>query len=284
MKVLGSIAGALACAWLMVSCGGGVETPAMHDQQASPGVVVGEPAPGTTPVSTELFARAARAEACAGLRNRLFLIDGKRVFWDRAGNCADNSYAQRLYGATPDALLCSAADSIAGPRVACSDESARVMFDTIRANLDRADLGLGRDHKVEPLAVVPAGPGQLVLRELERSTRSLVTQPRNVVVRDAAAFTALWAEHSAERIAAPQVDFSRSMVIAVFTGTRPNGCYSTEITGVFRADGKLTVQRTDWEPGSGAICTMALVNPAHMVVVEHSDDAVEFSAQARLLN
>ena len=65
------------------------------------------PRPRST-IPTELFVARAREEVCAGTRNRLFVIDGKQVFWDRAGNCGDNSYAQRLYGATPDVLLCSA--------------------------------------------------------------------------------------------------------------------------------------------------------------------------------
>ncbi|MGZ8289238.1 MAG: protease complex subunit PrcB family protein [Telluria sp.] len=381
----------------------------MRDQHATPGVVIGEPAPNGAPVSTGLFTALAREEACAGTRNRLFVIDGMQVFWDRAGNCGDNSYAQRLFGATPDALLCETMDSIAGPRTSCKDEASRGLFNTILANLDRDDLGLGKGHKVEALAFLPqngasiafaplvedaysgihaarnvvirdaaayarlwaehangrspapemprvnfsthmlagvfsgngpngcrriqvtkvisgadnivvsyeernlatfaicteaaSAPMQLVAiprseaavnfvsitpvhqmyRELDRSTRSMIAQPRNVVVKDAAGFSALWAEHSGNASPAPDIDFSRSMVIGVFAGTRSNGCYSNEITDIYRENGKLTVVHTEWQPGAGAACTMALVNPAHLVVVPRSDDPVEFSAQVRVL-
>ena len=70
------------------------------------------------------------------------------------------------------------------------------------------------------------------------------------------------------RMPAPQVDFSRLMVIGVFMGSRSNGCYATGIDSVVRAGGKMTVSRTDTEPGPGVICTLAIVSPAHLVVVE----------------
>lgn len=393
---------------LLSSCGGGGDVAGLPDQQASPGVTVGPPAPAASTIPAELFFTRAREEECADVRNRLFVIDGKQVFWDRAGSCGDNSYAQRLYGATPEALLCSALDSIAGPQVRCDDPGARAMFDTILKNLHSPDLGLGSAHKVEllsfqpeqrepvamtavaedafsgihdarnvvvrdaaawaslwaahssgrspapemprvdfnthmlvavfagqsgngcrqvridkvssgsgklvvsfeerdlatfaictqaassPMAVaaiprsdavvefVNINPVQLAFKELDRSSRSLVAQPKNVVVRDAAGFAALWAEHGGV-MPLPQVDFARHMVIGVFLGSRPNGCHSTAIDSVVRANGKITVARTDTEPGPGVMCTLAIVHPAHIVMVERSEAPVEFTSQIKAL-
>src|ERR1043165_10163785 len=73
-------------------------------------------APDTAP-----FVELARQADCAGTRNRLFVIDRTMVFWDHAGNCPDNSYAQRLYGPTPQALLADLHDSIAGPGTRVTD-------------------------------------------------------------------------------------------------------------------------------------------------------------------
>lgn len=393
---------------LLSSCGGGGDVAGLPDQQASPGVTVGPPAPAASTIPAELFFTRAREEECADVRNRLFVIDGKQVFWDRAGSCGDNSYAQRLYGATPEALLCSALDSIAGPQVHCDAPGARAMFDTILKNLHSADLGLGSAHQVEllsfqpeqrepvamtavaedafsgihdarnvvvrdaaawaslwaahssgrspapevprvdfnthmlvavfagqsgngcrqvridkvssgsgklvvsfeerdlatfaictqaassPMAVaaiprsdavvefVNINPVQLAFKELDRSSRSLVAQPKNVVVRDAAGFAALWAEHGGV-MPLPQVDFARHMVIGVFLGSRPNGCHSTAIDSVVRANGKITVARTDTEPGPGVMCTLAIVHPAHIVMVERSEAPVEFTSQIKAL-
>ncbi len=89
---------------------------------------------------------------CADIHNRLFLIDDQLVFWDIAGNCADASYSQILFGSTPDEILCRLNDSIAGPMKSCDDESYQEMFDTITANLDQPDLGLGEAHTVEAVS------------------------------------------------------------------------------------------------------------------------------------
>jgi hypothetical protein len=95
------------------------------------------------------FKKMARASGCADIRNRLFLIDDQLVFWDRAGNCADGAYSETLYGSTPDRVLCILHDSIAGPVTSCGDERNQDTFDTMTANLDKLDLGLGPGHTVQ---------------------------------------------------------------------------------------------------------------------------------------
>jgi len=94
------------------------------------------------------FIELAKDAACAGKRNRLYAIDNTLVFHDTAGDCSDASFAENLFGATPDDLLCQYADNIAGPQKSCPDPTYAAMFDVIIANLDRPDLGLGSDHKV----------------------------------------------------------------------------------------------------------------------------------------
>ena len=100
-------------------------------------------------VDLAAFKQLARTEPCADIRNQLFLIDDQLVFWDVAGNCADASYSQTLYRSSPDQVLCAAHDSIAGPMTNCQDEQYRALFDTITANLDQPDLGLGSQHTVQ---------------------------------------------------------------------------------------------------------------------------------------
>ena len=135
----------------LAACGGGGV--ALTDRQAGQGVAAAAPASGA-PVAADFIAMA-QAATCANQSNRLFMIDKKMVFWDRAGSCADNSYGRTLYGATPQQVLCSVSDSIAGPRTSCGDEASRSLFTTITGNLDKSDLGLGSSHQVEPIAVPP---------------------------------------------------------------------------------------------------------------------------------
>lgn len=143
----------LAAALALAGCGGGSGAEPAPDKQAGQGVAVGEPN-GAMPVTADFVARAQEA-ICADQRNRLFMIDKRMVFWERAGNCPDNAYGRTLFGSTPQSVLCSVTDSIGGPQTNCTDEQARALFNTIVANLDKSDLGLGSGHQVETMVVPP---------------------------------------------------------------------------------------------------------------------------------
>ncbi len=109
-------------------------------------------------------------------------------------------------------------------------------------------------------------------RTLERGGFSGEAQERTVVVRDAAAWQALWAQHAGTgpgAVTAPQVDFTRQLVVGVFLGRKPSGGYAVEVQRLER-DGRdvlLAVQRT--APAPGAIVTTVLTAPFHLVVVDH---------------
>jgi hypothetical protein len=237
---------------------------------------VGEPNGGVPVVSQ--FIRMAQDEGCADIRNRLFVIDGKQVFYDRAGNCPDMGYRQALYGLAPELLACEASDSIAGPRTFCADDKSRALFDTILKNLDKADLGLA-GHKVEQVTFLPKAGTAIAFETIASDSYSGVAQARTVVVKDAAAFGKLWAEHGKYRIPppdAPKVDFGHQMVLAVFDGAQPNGCRSMSVTGVVSAGDRIVLAYAESELQTFAVCTEALVQPMQMVVVERSDAPVEF--------
>jgi len=95
------------------------------------------------------FKQMVREAPCADISNRLFLIDGELVFWQREGNCADAAYTYTLYGSTPDQVLCTLYQTIGGPVEEFRDEQYRELFDTITSNLDNPDLGLGAEHTVD---------------------------------------------------------------------------------------------------------------------------------------
>lgn len=99
------------------------------------------------------FRDLARNSDCTDIKNRLFLIDGRLVLWDRQGNCPDASYVVRLSDEKVDHVLCELRDSIAGPVKECQESDYAEMFDTITANLDKPDLGLGPAHTVTPVAL-----------------------------------------------------------------------------------------------------------------------------------
>lgn len=97
------------------------------------------------------FVELARRGECSGTRNRLFVIDDQLVFHDSAGNCADASYGEVLYGKSVDDVLCSYTDSIAGPRKSCRNPKYAGLFEIIITHLNERDLGLGPRHTVRRL-------------------------------------------------------------------------------------------------------------------------------------
>lgn len=127
-KTVGATLAAVAVAALSVTaCGGDPEAPT---------------------VATADFVAMAKAAECREIHNRLFLIDGKNMLWDVAGNCPGMSPVVKLYSTTPSDLLCSQTGMEFGTITVCQVASARDMFNTITRNLDKPDLGLGAAHQV----------------------------------------------------------------------------------------------------------------------------------------
>jgi hypothetical protein len=93
--------------------------------------------------------------ACPNARCRFFLIDNSLVFWELAGkeNCkyvTAGGRIYRLYGKTPDKLLCSYQGETGSFWTVehYETKAAHGMLDTIRANLSDSELGLGKNHDV----------------------------------------------------------------------------------------------------------------------------------------
>lgn len=97
-------------------------------------------------IDVDGFRRLAREATCSESANRLYVIDDRYVFWRREGNCPDNAFAHTLFGRSPEDILCRTGDSIAGPMTSCVKGAPRALFDTVRANMDREDLGLSPDR------------------------------------------------------------------------------------------------------------------------------------------
>ena len=260
------LAGALA-----LSACGGTGGGSTSTTQSSAGFAVGEPSPtAQIPVAAD-FAKMARGSACSGTRNRVYIIDQKQVFWDRADlMCADSSYSQQLFGATPQTPLCSYGDSIAGPRETCTDDKYKAQFDTMRANLGKPDLGLGSGHTVEEVAVLPVDGSALTATRLSADNYSGVSKAQNVVIRDEQALRTLWDAHNAGRTPVPKmpmVAFSTQMVLGVFLGTQASGCTSVDITFAGISGGKIVVDYQVALQKTFAVCTESLTAPMVLVTV-----------------
>lgn len=279
MKQAVSVFGpAILAAALLSACGGGGDAGAggveLH------GIAVGEPA-ASAPVARDAFIKMASQPGCNDIRNRLYVIDDKQVFWDVAGNCADAAYSRTLYGPQPQLRLCSSGDSIAGPRTSCDDERYRDMFDTILKHLAQADLGLGAAHKVELLASTGAGAdaaAAMVFQPLLEEQDSGMAEAQNVVVRDAKAWETLWTQVNSKRGESapplPPVDFAKQMVVGVFTGTQPSGCNELHIARGLIVDGAAHVEYRQNQLQTLVACAPS--NPASLALLPRVEGKVVF--------
>jgi hypothetical protein len=98
---------------------------------------------------------------------------------------------------------------------------------------------------------------------------------RQVTVRTAAEWSALWKEHS-PTAKMPAVDFAKQMVVGLFLGSKPSTGHEVEIVGV-RTEGKdLIVEYVQRQPGRGTMAAQILTEPYHLVAVAKHAGTVRF--------
>lgn len=98
---------------------------------------------------------------------------------------------------------------------------------------------------------------------------------KQVTVRTAAEWKALWKDHSPNE-KMPTVDFAKNMVVGIFLGSKPSTGHEVEIVGV-RTEGKdLIVEYVQKQPGRGTMAAQILTEPYHLVAVPQHAGTVRF--------
>jgi len=218
---------------------------------------------------------------CNQWASDLYLVDGKYVFADIAGNCPDASYSAGLYGLTPAQRLCGVSDSIAGPQRQCPDASVAALFDTIYAHRNLSDLGLGSAHQVSKFvkpAPVPAGATAVNFTIIDQgpSSAAYSSAPATAVVRTNADWSALWLAYKggSPAFALPPVDFSKNTVLAL-SYPQITSCMTTGVTSVYVLDGKLVVEYAV-RPASAAdtACLQYVYFAAELISIDLADPSL----------
>lgn len=120
-------------------------------------------------------------------------------------------------------------------------------------------------------------PGVAVVKEWKGSN-AVQEAPKRIVVEDQKGWEEVWSGMEGNRHPkpkTPKIDFDTHKVIAVFMGRRMTGGYSVKITSIEEKD-KLVVKVKESGPPPGAMVTMALTSPYHVVVIPKADKPVEF--------
>lgn len=270
----------------LAGCGSGGDAPAAPPVA---GAVVGEPSPnGGAPSSAPFVARAQRGTACSNYSNRLYLIDNKYVFSSLEGSCENGYFKETaLFGATPDLAFCSrstAAGEAANVK-ACGDDKLNLLtlFNNLSLSSFMNDVGRGPGsvgHTVEEWYFLPKDGTTLSSATIARDQRSSIHTARTVLVRDGAAFAALWTEHNGGRAnpaPLPIVDFNKEMVIGVFAGD-VQGCHDVGIGRVVVDGARMVAEYEDRDRGGAADCAATSSAPMHLVVLDRKDAALAFAA------
>ena len=114
-----------------------------------------------------------------------------------------------------------------------------------------------------------------VLNTVAKGGMSSIEEPRQVVVRSAAEWQALWKQHD-RTSPAPPVDFTQSMVAAVFLGSRPTAGFAADITGVKTDGNRTVVEYLERQPPRDAFVAQVLTSPFHIVRIARTAGSVEF--------
>lgn len=124
-----------------------------------------------------------------------------------------------------------------------------------------------------------AVPVPVTFTTIDRGAQSNVEEARDVIVRTAAEWDALWKLHAGDR-PRPAVDFARSTVVGVFLGSRPTAGYGVEITGIARDGDNLVVTYREAQPGRSAMVGQVLTMPFHLVRLERHAGPIQFKRAA----
>lgn len=131
----------------------------------------------------------------------------------------------------------------------------------------------------KPPTGIPSGAEPIEVRPVLVRLHSGITDSRRVVIRDGAAWQALWQEAVRNLLPppqAPEVNFTQEMVIAASLGQRPTGGYDISIDAVYEAEGQLFVVVRETAPSPGSIVTQAVSAPVAAVAAPRSDAPVIF--------
>ena len=120
---------------------------------------------------------------------------------------------------------------------------------------------------------------------IEKGHSSGIDDALNGVYRTRQEFEAFWTRHrsnTSPSTDAPEVDFTKQMVLAVFWGTQRSGGYALEITSVDpSSEDELVVNFLTQSPDPGDMVTMALTQPHHIISLASSNKNVKFIGSAK---
>lgn len=114
---------------------------------------------------------------------------------------------------------------------------------------------------------------------LDSSADGQIRSPRFTTVRNDAEWQSLWTEFKGalgSPAAPPPVNFQSTMVVGLFVGSRPSGCFTADIRRVIQEASTIRVEYTDGGLPGPQFCTQGFVYPSVLAAIGRSDLPVTF--------
>jgi hypothetical protein len=96
---------------------------------------------------------------------------------------------------------------------------------------------------------------------------SRISEPREVVVRTAGEWRALWTQHAGDTSTAPVIDFDRDAVVAIFAGVQRSAGFSIAVTSAVATGNELVITYELRRPPADALTAQMLTQPFQIVRV-----------------
>lgn len=96
------------------------------------------------------------------------------------------------------------------------------------------------------------------------------TDRENYLIQNGTELNQLWSYINATPGTAPNIDFTKEEVLAVFDGTHTTGGYRIQVSSITEANGTRTVNVTRTAPGAHCVLSSAITSPYQIVAVPKS--------------
>ena len=124
------------------------------------------------------------------------------------------------------------------------------------------------------------------IKTIDKGEYSGIITREQFVIESQDEWEEFWSRHGSAEFPTPmlpQVDFSEERVVVVFSGEKPTGGYSIEITKVELDKDEVTIFFEEVSPEPGQPVTEALTQPFHIVKINRIDDLlVKFMSEYSL--
>lgn len=150
---------------------------------------------------------------------------------------------------------------------------------TIACFADLAIAQYGSPREVLPITRLRQGPTAY-------SSYSGLDEPVRAVVRDSAAWNALWqaiARPFYPPPPLPQVDFDRDMVVVAALGARPSSGYDIVIEGARQDTSSIEIALRTSSPAAGCPVSAAVTQPVDLATIPASARPVRFRERSTIV-